>query len=205
MSEPDGLLAVGGDLSVERLKLAYEQGIFPWYGEDSPILWWSTDPRLVLYPAALIIGRTLRQRIGKEPFKITFDKAFREVISSCSSINRPNQDGTWIMPEMIEAYIALHKSGHAHSVESWAGNRLVGGLYGVALGKVFFGESMFALESDASKIAFVALTQRLEQKGFEIIDCQQTTAHLVRFGAHEIARSEFMEIISTAATQSDSW
>ncbi|XPV77977.1 MAG: leucyl/phenylalanyl-tRNA--protein transferase [Desulfovibrio sp.] len=195
-SEPDGLLAVGGDLSLERLLVAYSNGIFPWYCEDSPILWWSPDPRLVLIPNELHVPRSLRRVINGERFSITYDTSFEKVIENCAFTPRPDQEGSWILPEMRDAYLGLHRLGFAHSVEAWLDGELVGGLYGIALGAVFFGESMFFQKPDASKVAFVHLVRKLQSKGIEIIDCQQTTDHLLRFGAREIPRSEFLDILS---------
>jgi leucyl/phenylalanyl-tRNA--protein transferase len=197
-AEPDGLLAVGGDLQVDRLLLAYRTGIFPWYDEDTPILWWSPDPRLILVPQELRVSRRLDRTIRQAPFTITLDKAFPEVIRSCALIKRPRQKGTWIMEEMIDAYCGLHREGYAHSVESWQDGKLVGGLYGVALGRAFFGESMFARVSDASKVAFVHLTRLLESRKFSLIDCQVTTSHMESFGAREVARVEFLKMLSKA-------
>ena len=198
LSEDDGLLAVGGDLSVERLVLAYSMGIFPWYSEGYPILWWSPDPRLILIPQELKISRSLRQCMKKSPYRITMDRAFAEVIAHCANVLRKDEDGTWITQEMIDAYIRLHKAGYAHSVEAWDCDGLAGGLYGVILGRAFFGESMFTKRSDASKTAFVTLTERLAADGFELIDCQVTTAHLLRFGAREVPRSSFLAMLKKA-------
>jgi leucyl/phenylalanyl-tRNA--protein transferase len=205
LSEPDGLLAAGGDLSVERLTLAYSMGIFPWYTEGSPILWWSTDPRLVLFPNELRLSRSLRQTMKKNVFDITFDSDFDGVISACAASERKGQEGTWITPEMREAYIGLHRAGHAHSVESRQEGRLVGGLYGVSLGRVFFGESMFASVSDASKVAFVHLVERLRERGYALIDCQQTTEHLMSFGACEIPREDFLALLKKHVSAPDIW
>jgi len=198
LAEDDGLLAVGGDLSVERLLLAYSMGIFPWYSDGQPILWWSPDPRLVLIPAELKVSKTLRQTIRKGVFRVTTNEAFEEVIRNCATIERKGEQGTWITEEMIQAYVRLHQAGHAHSVESWDGNELAGGLYGVMIGKAFFGESMFAKKSDASKVAFAVYAAELAGKGFELIDCQVTTEHLIRFGAREIPRSEFVSRLEMA-------
>jgi leucyl/phenylalanyl-tRNA--protein transferase len=198
LAEEDGLLAVGGDLSVERLLLAYSMGIFPWYSGGSPILWWSPDPRLVLFPEELKISRSLRQTMKKGTFRVTFDAAFEEVMRGCAESPRKDGQGTWITAEMIKAYRRLHEKGAAHSVESWAAGRLAGGLYGVALGGVFFGESMFSRRSDASKVALVSLVEHLTEFGFRIIDCQMTTAHLVSFGAREIPRAEFLKRMKDA-------
>ncbi len=195
LAEDDGLLAIGGDLSEKRLLLAYSMGIFPWYSKGDPILWWSPDPRLVLFPEELKVSRSLRQVIKKGIFKITFNKAFEEVIRNCAAAKRKGQRGTWLTEDMIKAYIKLNKKGYALSVESWFNDELAGGLYGVVIGKVFFGESMFAKKSDASKVAFVALVQKLEELKFSLIDCQVTTAHLKSMGAKEVPRSEFLKIL----------
>jgi leucyl/phenylalanyl-tRNA---protein transferase len=197
-AEPDGLLAVGGDLSVQRLLLSYRLGIFPWYTEDTPILWWSPDPRLMLKPKDLRVSKRLERTIKQKPFRITLDEAFADVIRGCAYVKRPCQKGTWIMEEMIDAYCSLHREGYAHSVESWQDDKLVGGLYGVALGRAFFGESMFARVSDASKVAFVHLTRLLESWKFSLIDCQVTTSHLESFGAREVPRSEFLKMLQAA-------
>lgn len=197
-AEPDGLLAVGGDLSSERLLNAYRLGIFPWYSEDTPILWWSPDPRLVLFPDELKIARSLKRVLKKNPFHVTLDHAFREVMERCATVRRKLGEGTWIMPEMIEAYCRLHELGYAHSVESWFEGELVAGLYGIALGRIFFGESMFTQKTDGSKVGFVRLVQLLGRWGFELIDCQVTTSHLQSLGAREIARSEFLERLARA-------
>jgi leucyl/phenylalanyl-tRNA---protein transferase len=198
LAEEDGLLAVGGDLSVERLLLAYSMGIFPWYSDDSPILWWSPDPRIVLIPGDLRVSRSLRQTIKKETYRTTFDNAFERVIRNCAEAPRKDGAGTWITEDMIEAYCRLHEEGFAHSVESWACDELAGGLYGVALGGVFYGESMFAKKSDASKVAFVKVVQQLTEWKFRIVDCQVTTRHLMSLGAKEVPRSEFLKIVKKA-------
>ncbi|HWQ40190.1 MAG TPA: leucyl/phenylalanyl-tRNA--protein transferase [Burkholderiales bacterium] len=190
LREPNGLLAAGGDLSVERLVEAYRRGIFPWFSENDPILWWSPDPRMVLFPRELRISRSLAKTLRKGRFQVTADRAFRAVIQGCSE-PRPGQRGTWITAQMIDAYCRLHQSGIAHSLETWEQGRLVGGLYGVALGRAFFGESMFARVSDASKVAFVTLVRQLDKWRFGMIDCQMKTQHLAAFGAREIPRSEF--------------
>jgi len=197
-ADTDGLLAVGGDLSVERLLLSYRMGIFPWYTEETPILWWSPDPRLILVPKELRVSRRLERTIRQAPFKITLDEALPEVIRSCAHIKRQRQKGTWIMEEMIDAYGALYREGYAHSVECWQDGRLAGGLYGVALGRAFFGESMFARVSDASKVAFVHLTRLLESWRFSLIDCQVTTSHLQHFGAREVPRTVFLKMLGKA-------
>ncbi|MBN1365924.1 MAG: leucyl/phenylalanyl-tRNA--protein transferase [Syntrophaceae bacterium] len=198
LANESGLLAVGGDLSVERLLLAYSMGIFPWYSDGDPILWWSPDPRLVLIPAEFKISKTLRQTIRKGRYRVTVDEAFEDVIRNCATIRRKGQGNTWITEDMIKAYVRLHKAGHAHSVEAWDGGELAGGLYGIAMGRAFFGESMFAKKTDASKVAFAVYTVALEKNGFELIDCQVTTEHLKRFGAREIPRTEFMKRLQKA-------
>jgi leucyl/phenylalanyl-tRNA---protein transferase len=202
MARDDGLLAVGGDLSNERILLAYSLGIFPWFSEGSPILWWSPDPRLVLFPDELKISRSLGQVIKKGLFKVTTDAAFEEVIRNCSDVRREGQRGTWITEEMIAAYISLHQAGYAHSVESWYDEKLAGGLYGIALGRAFFGESMFTKRNNASKIAFVKLIEQLRNLGFEFIDCQVSTEHLKSLGAREIPRSEFLRLLKKALARS---
>lgn len=202
LQEPDGLLAIGGDLSVERLIAAYQQGIFPWYNEGQPVLWWSPDPRMVLKPEDINISRSLAKKVRQDTFKVTFDSAFREVIIACSEprlTKDGNQDGTWILDDMIQAYIKLHEAGYAHSVECWQGTKLVGGLYGVAIGKVFFGESMFTRISDASKIAFVSLAEQLKQWDFKLIDCQVYTSHLESLGATMIPRKKFISLLEKHA------
>lgn len=191
-SDPRGLVAVGGDLRPTRLLDGYARGIFPWYGEGLPILWHSPDPRFVLEPAALEVNRSLRKTIRRQPYRVAFDTAFNQVIQRCAAIPRPDQDGTWITADMIAAYEQLHALGHAHSVEAWRGDQLVGGIYGVAVGGVFCGESMFAVAPDASKTAFVYLVRQLERWGFELIDCQVYTEHLERFGAVEWPRPRFL-------------
>ena len=192
------LLAVGGDLRPERLLLAYSQGIFPWYEEGLPILWHSPDPRMVLEAENLHVPRSLRKTMRRRPYHITLDRAFREVIEACAKAPREGQDGTWITEEMKDAYDELHRLGYAHSVEAWAGARLVGGLYGVSLGAVFFGESMFARAPDASKIAFVTLVEHLRSRGITLVDCQVHTEHLERFGAVEWPRKRFLAALSDA-------
>ena len=195
----NGLLAVGGDLSPERLLAAYSEGIFPWYSEGEPILWYSPDPRFVLTAGSFRIPRSLRRRLRAEPgLLITLDQRFEEVIRRCASVPRPTQRGTWITREMMEAYVGLHHQGFAHSVEAHRGDRLVGGLYGVSIGGVFFGESMFALESDASKIAFAALVPQLQRWGIELIDCQVATGHLARFGAETVSRRSYLQALRQA-------
>lgn len=204
LTDPDGLLAVGGDLTEERLLAAYRRGIFPWYNEDQPILWWSPDPRAVLFPDKLKISKSLRKKLRQQVFSVRFDTAFEQVIHACAA-PRPDQTGTWISDEMREAYIRLHKQGHAHSVECWQDdNTLVGGLYGISIGQVFFGESMFSLVTDASKVAFVYLVQHLKAKGFSLIDCQVTSAHLTSLGACDINRNEFVVYLNEYCTK-EAW
>lgn len=198
LADDDGLLAVGGDLSVDRLMLAYSMGIFPWYSGNSPILWWSPNPRLVLFPQELKVSRTLRQTVKKGLYRVTSNVAFEDVIRSCAAIPRKGQEGTWITEDMIRAYIRLHQAGYAHSIEAWAGGELAGGFYGIILGRAFFGESMFAKKSDASKVAFVTYVTQLAEKDFAMIDCQVATDHLKRFGAREIPRADFMEHLQKA-------
>ncbi len=183
---------MGGDLTPSRLLLAYSTGIFPWYSEGEPILWWSPDPRLVLYPDELKISKSLTKTIRKGTFRVTVDDAFEQVIKECARVRLENMEGTWIVDEMVKAYCRLHKSGFAHSVEAWEGGHLAGGLYGVSLGKSFFGESMFTRVSNASKVAFVALVKSLQHQNFAMIDCQITTGHLARFGAREIPRDQYL-------------
>jgi len=194
----EGLLAVGGDLSRERLLLAYRMGIFPWYGEDEPILWWSPDPRLVLYPDELHVPRTLQKILRQERFSVTMDSAFEEVIGACAQTRREKGEGTWIVAEMIDAFVDLHRAGYAHSVEAWQKNRLVGGLYGVSLGKAFFGESMFSRASNASSVTLVTLVRFLQALAFDFVDCQVTTGHLMRFGAREVPRARFLKQLRNA-------
>jgi leucyl/phenylalanyl-tRNA--protein transferase len=189
----DGLLAVGGDLSVKRLIFAYRMGIFPWFSEGDPILWWSPDPRLVLYPNEIKISKTLKKIIKKKTFNVTMDLAFNEVINQCAQARLQNNQGTWLVKDMIDAYCKLHRSGFAHSVEVWQQGELAGGLYGVSLGKCFFGESMFTRVSNASNVGLVKLSYYLNELSFELIDCQVTTEHLIRFGAREIPRILFLD------------
>ena len=180
-------------MSPQRLVLAYSNGIFPWYSEGRPILWWCPAPRLVLYPTQLRVGRSLRKQMRREPYRITLDTRFEAVVRACAQTPRPEQDGTWITQDMLQAYIRLHELGIAHSVEAWDGPTLVGGLYGLSLGGSFFGESMFAHRPDASKIAFVSLVRLLAAWDFDLVDCQVVTDHLVRFGAQEVELEDFLE------------
>ncbi len=198
-AEPDGLLAVGGDLHLNRLIAAYELGIFPWYSDDTPILWWSPDPRCILKIEDLHVAKSLRRTLNSGEYRVTFDRAFARVIHECARSPRPQGDGTWLVDEMMRAYLDLHTSGFAHSVEVWRetdtgkGRRinLVGGLYGVSLGSAFFGESMFFKEPSASKVGFVTLVKILRSWGFSFVDCQQTTPHMLNFGAKEVSRETF--------------
>ena len=192
LDDPDGLLAAGGDLSPLRLVNAYAQGIFPWYEADQPILWWSPNPRTVLRPTDVHLSRSMRKLLRKQPYRLSFDTSFNAVIDACAA-PRHATGGTWITEEMREAYIELHRLGIAHSVEMWDESELVGGLYGIALGKVFFGESMFARRDNASKVAFACLCHYLAQWEFELIDCQVASDHLFSLGAHEIPRPEFAQ------------
>lgn len=201
LADPDGLLAIGGDLSLTRLVTAYSKGIFPWYGPGSPILWWSPEPRLVLYSHQFHVPRSLRRVINSQRFLITADKAFEAVIESCSRVPRGGSNGTWLTPEMIDAYTRLHRAGLAHSFETWKGSRLVGGIYGVALGKAFFGESMFYLIPNASKVALFHLMIYLKSNDYHFMDCQQTTKHMLRFGARELSRRKFLEDLDEAISQ----
>ena len=194
-AQQDGLLAIGGDLSSTRLILAYHFGIFPWYHEGEEILWWSPDPRCVLFPDDLIIHKSMRSVLRKRPFQVTFNQAFASVIDHCKITKRKGQDGTWITEEMSSAYIGLHHLGHAHSVEVWSGKDLVGGLYGIILGKIFFGESMFSLVPNASKCGFIHLVQQLRKQDFQLIDCQQDTPHMRSLGATVISREAFFNLL----------
>ena len=190
----DGLLAYGGDLNPNRLLLAYKSGIFPWYSENDPILWWAPDPRFVLFLDEFILRKSLKKRM--KHFEIKYDTAFEQVMQECRSIPREGQKGSWIIPEMVKAYSVLNDMGYAHSIEAWQEGKLVGGLYGVSIGKMFFGESMFAKVNDASKVAFASLVDRLKKDGYRIIDCQVPTEHLKSLGAREINREEFMSLLN---------
>jgi len=195
IADPDGLLAIGGDLSPERLLEAYRKGIFPWYVQGQPILWWSPDPRLILFPQKFHLSRSLRRSLRTRRFMVSMDGCFERVIHLCGAVRSKHREDTWITPEMETAYGLLHRMGVAHSVEVWSGDRLVGGLYGVSLGKAFFGESMFSLENDASKTALAALVSFVLYHGFHWIDCQVTTDHLLRMGAEEIPRNRFLGLL----------
>ena len=208
LASKEGLLAVGGDLSRKRLLHAYRMGIFPWFSDDEPILWWSPDPRLVLYPHEIKISKTLKKIIRKGVFKVTMDTAFAQVITQCAQIRLQNDQGTWIVEDMIHAYCKLHETGFAHSVEAWYRGELAGGLYGVSLGKCFFGESMFTRISNASNVALVKLVEYLNALSFDMIDCQLTTQHLLRFGAREIPRVKFLKQLEKslkASTKIGKW
>ena len=208
LASEEGLLAVGGDLSQKRLLLAYRMGIFPWFSNNEPILWWSPDPRLVLYPHEIKISKTLKKIIKKEVFKVTMDLAFNEVINQCAQVRLKKNQGTWIVKDMIDGYCNLHESGFAHSVEVWHKGDLAGGLYGVSLGKCFFGESMFTLVSDASNVGLVKLVEHLKELSFNMIDCQVATEHLTRFGAREIPRIRFLNQLEKSLkspTQKGKW
>ncbi len=194
-ASPEGILAVGGDLSVKRLLLAYQNGIFPWFNEDDPIVWYCPNTRMVLFPDKLKVSKSMQQLIKKDKFKVTFNTAFKEVVSNCKNINRKEAKGTWITDEMEKAYNNLHQQGYAKSVEVWLDGELAGGLYGVDLGKVFCGESMFSKESNASKIGFIYLVEKLKKENYAIIDCQVYTSHLERLGAEEIPREEFLKYL----------
>ena len=193
-----GLLAIGGDLSASRLLMAYRMGIFPWFSEEDPILWWSPDPRLVLLPGEIRVSRRLRRTIRSKGFTVTADTAFERVIEQCAAVRVENGDQTWLTDDMIAAYLSLHRMGYAHSVETWREGRLAGGLYGISLGGAFFGESMFTHVADASKVALVSLCRHLQYKGFDMIDCQVTTSHLISMGAREIPRRGFLKMLESS-------
>ncbi len=198
MADEDGLLAIGGDLSLERLLLAYRSGIFPWYNENEPIYWWSPDPRFVLFPADLKISSSMKTVLQNGKFRFTINRAFDKVIQNCKTVDRKGQGGTWISPAMNDAYINLHANGHAHSAETWLDGKLVGGLYGIRLGNLFFGESMFSLIPNASKFAFIKYVQQLQTENVELIDCQLHTNHLESLGAAMIDRKLFLEILAAS-------
>ncbi|MCU0443538.1 MAG: leucyl/phenylalanyl-tRNA--protein transferase [Microscillaceae bacterium] len=207
-ADAHGILAIGGDLSPERLLLAYRSGIFPWFSEGDPIVWWSPNPRFVLYPEKLYISKSMRQILRQNRFMVTFDQDFRGVISRCQGSKRVGQNSTWITQEMLEAYCHLHELGYAHSVEVWQNNELVGGLYGVSLGKCFFGESMFTQVSNASKVGFITLSGYLQKLGFPLIDSQVYTQHLESLGAEEIPRRQYLQELSACLegeTRQGSW
>jgi len=197
LAEDSGLLGIGGDLDPRRVLLAYESGIFPWYSDDQPLLWWSPDPRFVLSTDALHVPRSLQKRLRRGDYRVTLDQAFPEVLRACADTHRPDQDGTWLTDDLQDAMNALHVAGHTHSVEAWQGDQLVGGLYGVMVGRLFCGESMFARASDASKVAFVCLVRQLARWGVPLIDCQVATPHLARFGAKDTPRADFLRSLHT--------
>lgn len=201
LAEPDGLLAIGGDLSPERLLLAYRSGIFPWYDEP-PILWWSPDPRFVLFPDELKIAKSLKPLLNRNAFKFTVDQAFKDVIEHCKKAIRPGQDGTWINENIVDAYVQLYKMGYAHSAEVWQNDELVGGLYGIKIGKIFFGESMFSLVSNASRYAFAKYVQQLKQEGVGLIDCQVYSEYLESMGARMIDGKAFQAWLKDLAVES---
>ncbi len=198
LAADEGLMAVGGDLSVDRLLVAYKNGIFPWFSEGEPILWWSPDPRLVLFPNEFKPSNSLRKIIRRSVFDITLDQAFPQVITECAQIRAEQDEATWIISDMIDAYCNLHDAGFAHSVETWQAGKLVGGLYGVSLGRCFFGESMFSRVSNASKVALFRLVDFLKSHAFDLIDCQVTTRHLISLGAREIPRDRFLNLLATS-------
>jgi leucyl/phenylalanyl-tRNA--protein transferase len=191
----DGIIAIGGDLSPERLILAYKSGIFPWFEDGEPIIWWSPNPRMVLFLDELLVSKSMRNILNRNFFKVTFNQNFREVISNCQKVKRKGQKGTWITNEMIEAYCKLNEMGIAKSVEVWQNNELVGGLYGVDLGQIFCGESMFSIVSNASKVAFISLVNQLKSANYKLLDCQVYNEHLESLGCREIERTEFMELL----------
>jgi leucyl/phenylalanyl-tRNA---protein transferase len=195
MADEEGLLAIGGDLSTERLLLAYKNGIFPWYNQDQPIIWWCPDPRFVLFPEKLVVSRSMNKILKQPAFQFTINKAFTQVIQNCRTVSRKGQGGTWITPAIQNAYTQLHKHGYAHSAEAWLNGELVGGVYGVRLGDIFFGESMFSKVSNASKFAFINYVKQLKNEGVVLIDCQVYTEHLESLGAGMINRKKFLEIV----------
>ncbi len=209
LARHDGLLCVGGDLTPERLLAAYQNGIFPWFSEDDPPLWWSPDPRLVIFPGKVRVSRSLQKKIRRKVYTVTMDQAFNRVINACADLrNRPGHGGTWLMPEMIDAYCDLHRRGYGHSVETWKDGTLVGGLYGIALGGCFFGESMFSTMDDSSKVALAALDRSLVEKKFNLIDCQVRSEHLVSMGGVEISRRDFLAIVHASLKREslrDAW
>jgi len=204
LDEPNGLLAVGGDLRPERILMAYQKGIFPWFNPEDPILWWSPSPRTVFFPDEIHVSRSLQKIIRQQTYQVTFDQCFVDVMTACSQ-PRAYADGTWISDEIIAAYCQLHSQGHAHSVEVWQGDQLVGGLYGMALGKIFFGESMFSCADNASKVGFVTLVHQLKRWGFVMIDAQVANSHLFTLGAVEIQRAEFQQILLDFVSLPSHW
>ena len=196
-ANPDGILAIGGDLSPERLLLAYKSGIFPWFEEGEPIFWWSPNPRMVLFLDELVVSKSMRNILNRNIFKVTFNQNFREVISNCQKIKREGQNGTWITNDMMEAYCKLNEMGIAKSVEVWQNEKLVGGLYGIDLGHIFCGESMFSKVSNASKVAYIALANQLKEANYKVLDCQVYNEHLESLGCREIDRTDFMELLKS--------
>ena len=194
-ADHDGLLAIGGDLTVERLLLSYRYGIFPWYN-DPPVMWWWTYPRCILYPSKVKVSKSMRPYFNQEKYTVSYNTAFESVISACATLDRPEQMGTWINKDIIASYVALHELGYAHSVEVWKGEELVGGLYGIGMGNIFYGESMFANATNASKFGFISLCRKLEDIGIELIDCQQETPHLLSMGAEMMSKEAFWDKIS---------
>lgn len=199
-ASPEGILAIGGDLSAERLLLAYQSGIFPWFNKGEPIIWWSPNPRMVLFPDELAVSKSMRNILNRNIFTVTFNQNFEEVISNCQKIKRDGQKGTWITNDMIQAYCRLHELGLAKSVEVWQNGELVGGLYGIDLGHVFCGESMFSKVSNASKVAFITLANYLKQNNYQLLDCQVYNEHLESLGCREIERADFIKIVNNALT-----
>ena len=197
MADEEGLLAIGGDLSTERLLLAYRSGIFPWYNEDEPICWWSPNPCFVLYPAELKVSNSMKTVLQNGKYRFTTNRAFTQVIQNCKTVSRHGQDGTWISPAMQKAYTALHERGYAHSAETWQDGELIGGLYGIRLGNLFFGESMFSIKPNASKFAFINYVRQLQKENIQLIDCQLHTNHLESLGARMIPRQQFIEMLVT--------
>ena len=194
-ADENGILAIGGDLTSERLKLAYLSGIFPWFEDDEPIMWWAPDPRMVLFPNELIVSKSMRNILNRSIFQVTFNQNFREVITNCKQITRDGQRGTWITNDMVEAYCRLHEEGIAQSVEVWQDDKIVGGLYGIDMGHIFCGESMFSKVSNASKVAFIALVEHLKKNKYQLLDCQVYNDHLASLGAREIDRTDFMDLL----------
>lgn len=197
-ADTDGIVAIGGDLSTDRLLLAYRNGIFPWYNADEPIIWWSPDPRFILFPKELKVSKSMQTVLNTGKFRFTINRAFTQVINHCKTMPRKNQEGTWILPAMVEAYTKLHAQGYAHSAEAWMEGKLVGGLYGIRIGNVFFGESMFSEQSNASKFAFIKYVQQLQKENVSLIDCQVYTAHLESLGATMMERKKFLQFLEVA-------